>query len=169
MPVDTKTFNSEGGYGVKQTTIITDNYDLKNINSFELKNSNFTDINKSDFILKALNTAILSKSLTQNSYLILPNNTINFITADIVAVGQNGTGVYSIKLETTVRCASNGDVSSLASMETISRDDVPSNQSWSVTNYDQGNTNEFSFNVQANGATGVVKWVAHTQVVSVSW
>jgi len=169
MPVNTKTFNSEGGFGVKQTTIISDNYELKNVNSFELQNVNYTDIKKSEFILRALNTAILSKSSTENSYLILPSNTINFITANVVAVGQGGTGVYSVKLETTVKCASNGDVSTLGSLTTVVRDDVPLNQTWSIVNYDQGNSNEFSFDVQANGATGVVKWIAHTQIVSVAW
>lgn len=169
MPVDTKTFNSEGGFGVKQTTIISDNYDLQNVNSFELKNVNYSDIKKSDFILKGINTAILSKSATQNSYIILTSGTVNFITANVVAVGANGNGIYSVKLETTVKCAINGDVSSLASLSSIVRDDVPSGQSWSISNYDNGNANEFSFNVVANGATGVVKWIAHIQVVSVSW
>lgn len=169
MPVDTKTFNSEGGFGVKQTTIISDNYDLQNVNSFELKNVNYTDTKKSDFILKALNTAILSKSSTQNAYIQLENNTVNFITANIIAVGENGTGIYSTKIETTVKCASNGDVSTLSSLTTIIRDDVPLNQSWSVENYDTGNANEFSFNAEANGATGVVKWISHVQIVSVSW
>jgi hypothetical protein len=169
MPVDTKTFNSEGGFGVKQTTIISDNYDLQNVNSFELKNVNYTDTKKSDFILKALNTAILSKSSTQNSYIQLENNTVNFITANIIAVGQNGIGIYSTKIETTVKCASNGDVSTLASLNTIIRDDVPLGQTWSVENYDTGNAGEFSFSVEANGATGVVKWISNIQVVSVSW
>jgi pyruvate formate-lyase activating enzyme-like uncharacterized protein len=169
MPVDTKTFNSEGGFGVKQTTIISDNYDLQNINSLELKNTNYTDVKKSEFILKALNTAILSKSSTENSYIQLENNTVNFITANVIAVGQTGVGIYSTKLETTVKCASNGDVSTLSSLTTIIRDDVPLNQSWSVENYDTGNANEFSFNVEANGATGVVKWISHVQIVSVSW
>lgn len=169
MPVDTKSFNSEGGFGVKQTTVISDNYDLQNINSFELKNVNYSDIKKSDFILKAVNTAILSKSDTQNSYIILQNGTVNFITANVIAVGANGTGIYSVKIETTVKCAVNGDVSSLASLTSIVRDDVPAGQSWSISNYDTGNANEFSFDVEANGATGVVKWIAHTQVVSVSW
>ena len=111
MPVDTKTFNSEGGFGVKQTIIISDKYDLQNINSVELKNTNYTDVKKSEFILRALNTAILSKSSTENSYIQLENNTVNFITANVIAVGQTGVGIYSTKLETTVKCASNGDVS----------------------------------------------------------
>jgi hypothetical protein len=169
MPVDTKTFNSEGGFGVKQTTIISDNYDLQNVNSFELKNVNYTDIKKSEFILKALNTAILSKSNTENAYIQLENNTVNFITANVIGVGQNGIGIYSTKVETTVKCSSSGDVSTLASLTTILRDDVPSGQTWSVENYDTGNSGEFSFSVEANGATGVVKWISSIQVVSVSW
>jgi len=169
MAVDTKTFNSEGGFGVKQTTIISDNYDLQNVNSLELQNVNYTDIKKSEFILKALNTAILSKSATQNEYIQLENNTINFITANIIAVGQNGTGIYSIKIETSVKCNSSGDVSSLSSLTTVIRDDVPIGQSWTVSNYDTGNAGEFSFSVVANGATGVVKWICHIQNVSVSW
>jgi hypothetical protein len=169
MPVDTKTFNSEGGFGVKQTTIISDNYDLQNINSFELKNVNYTDVKKSDFILKANNTAILSKSSNQNEYIELQSNTINFITANIVAVGASGTGVYSTRIETTIRCATNGDVSTLSSMVSILRDDVPVGQTWTVENYDTGNAGEFSFDVAANGATGIVKWIAYVQVVSVSW
>lgn len=169
MSVDTKTFNSEGGFGVKQTQIISDTYDLQNINSFELQNTNYLDVKKSDFILKALNTAILSKSSTENSYIILENNTINFITANVIAVGSSGVGVYSTKIETTAGCNSVGDVSTLSSLISIIRDDVPGGQSWSIQNYDTGNSNEFSFNAVANGSTGIIKWVAHTQIVSVSW
>jgi len=169
MPVDTKTFNSEGGFGVKQTTIISDNYDIRNVNSFELKNVNYSDTKKSEFIMKALNTAILSKSSTENAYIQLENNTINFITANIIAVDVNGVGVYSTKIETSIKCNSSGDVSSLGSLTTIIRDAVPEGQSWAVENYDTGNPGEFSFSVEANGATGVVKWISNIQVVSVSW
>lgn len=169
MPVDTKTFNSEGGFGVKQTTIISDNYDLQNVNSFELQNTNYTDIKKTEFILKALNTAILSKSATQNDYINLETNTVNFITANIIGVGANGIGIYSTKIETTIKCNSSGDVSTLSSLVTIIRDNVPQGQTWRVENYDTGNSGEFSFSVEANGATGVVKWISNIQVVSVSW
>jgi hypothetical protein len=169
MTTETKTFNSEGGFGVKETVIITDTYDLENVNSFELVNSNFTDAKKSDFILKGLNNTILSKSSTENSFIHLQSNTINFVTANILAVGQNGNGIYSTKIETVVKCLSNGDVSTLSSLVSIIRDDVPSGQSWEITNYDTGNINEFSFSVEANGATTTVKWIAHVQTVSVSW
>lgn len=168
MTVSTKTFNSEGGFGVKQTTIITDEFNIRNVNSFELKNVDYSDIKKTDVILKGTNTAILSSKSNSNTYLILPNNTINFITANIVGVGPLLVGVYSVKIETTVQCSTTGDVSTLSTQRSVNRDDVPAGQSWSIVNYDSGNINQFSFSATASGATGVVKWICYAQVISVS-
>ena len=68
--------NSEGGFGVNQTRLVTDTLDLTNINSFELKNSNFGDVNKKEYILRGLNTTVLTlDGITPPS---LENNTINF-------------------------------------------------------------------------------------------
>jgi hypothetical protein len=169
MTVNTKTFNSEGGFGVKQTSVISDNFDIQNINSFELQNVNYSDAKRLDLILKAINTAILSKRTNVNDYIILNINTINFITANIIGVNQTGSGVYSQKIETIVKCNGTGDVSTLSSLKTTIRDDVPNGQSWGITNYDTGNAGEFSFNVRADGATDVVKWIGHIQLISVSW
>ena len=60
MATTIQSVNSEGGFGVNQTRLVTDTLDLTNINSFELKNSNFSDVNKKEYILRGLNTSVLT-------------------------------------------------------------------------------------------------------------
>lgn len=169
MASTTKTFNSEGGFGVKQSTIITDTYDITNVNSFQLKNTDYNDGFRSDYILKGLDSGILSKKTIGNSYITLPSSSINFITAHITAVNSSGSGIYSLKIESSVKVSSSGDVTSLSELRTIIKDSVPSGQSWTVTFYDSGLANEFSYSTVRGGSTASVKWFAHVSVVSVSW
>jgi hypothetical protein len=169
MASTTKTFNSEGGFGVKQNTIITDEYDITNVNSFELQNSEYSDCFRIDYILKGIDSAILSLKNIGNSYIMLPSSSINFITGHITAVNSSGSGIYSIKIESSVKVASNGDVTSLSELRTVIKDSVPSDQTWSVSVYDSGLQNEFSYTTLRGGSTATVKWVAHASVVSVSW
>lgn len=167
MATTIKTLNSEGGFGVNQTQLVTDTLDLTNINTFELKNSNYTDVNKKEYILRGLNTSVLTVDGINS--IILESDSINFITGNIIGVNSDGSGVYSVKVETTVKCDASGDVSTLAQQVSINRDDVPSGQSWSTSVYDTGSNNVFSFSTVRGGTTETIKWIAHVSVVAVSW
>lgn len=167
MATTIKSVNSEGGFGVNQVKLVTEDYDLTNINSFELKNSNFSDVSKKDIILRGLNTSVLT--IDGISTFELSNNTINFITGNILAVNPTGSGVYSVKLENVVRCDGTGDVSTLSSLTTIIRDAVPDGQTWSVVPYDTGTARVFSYSTVRSGTTQTIKWIAQVSIVSVSW
>jgi hypothetical protein len=167
MATTIKSVNSEGGFGVNQTKLVTETLDLTNINSFELKNSNFSDVNKKEYILRGLNTAVLT--LDGINPITLDSNTINFITGHITAVNPSGTGVYSTKIESVVKCDGSGDVSTLSDLTTIIRDAVPDGQTWSVSTYDTGTANVFSYSTVRSGTTLTIKWIAQVSIVSVSW
>lgn len=167
MATTVKTLSSEGGFGVNQTKLVTENLDLTNINTFELKNSNYSDVNKKEYILRGLNSSVLTTDGIAN--ILLETDSINFITANIVAVNPDGSGVYSVKLENTVKCDNSGDVSTLSEQKFINRDDIPSGQTWSVEAYDSGASNAFSYGTVRGGTTDTIKWIAHVSVVAVSW
>lgn len=167
MATTIKTFNSEGGFGVNQTTLVTDTLDLTNINTLELKNSNYSDVSRKDYILKGLNTSILTLDGIQ--LITIPSDTVNFITTQILGVNPDGTGLYSLKFDSTVKCDSSGDVSVLSELKTIIKDSVPVGQSWSATSYDSGSANRFSYSMTRGGTTDVIKWVACVSIVSVTW
>jgi len=167
MATTIKSVNSEGGFGVNQTKLVTETLDLTNINSFELKNSNFSDVNKKEYILRGLNTAVLT--LDGINPITLDSNTINFITGHITAVNPSGNGVYSTKIESVVKCDGSGDVSTLSDLTTIIRDAVPDDQTWSVSTYDTGTANVFSYSTVRSGTTLTIKWIAQVSIVSVSW
>lgn len=169
MASTTKTFNSEGGFGVKQTTLITDTYDLTNVNTFELQNSAYTDCYRKDYILKGLNSSVLSLKPGLNEFIHLPSGTINFLTAHVLAANFNGVGLYEVKIETSVKVSSAGDVTALSELRTIIKDSVPSGQTWTISPYDSGLNNEFSYSTIRGGTTDTVKWIVHASVVSVSW
>ena len=167
MATTIQSVNSEGGFGVNQTRLVTDTLDLTNINSFELKNSNFGDVNKKEYILRGLNTSVLT--VDGISPIQLDSNTINFITGNIIAVNPSGNGVYSVKLENVVKCDGSGDVSTLSSLTSIVRDAVPDGQSWSVTPYDTGTANVFSYSTVRSGTTLTIKWIAQVSIIAVAW
>lgn len=167
MATTIQSVNSEGGFGVNQTRLVTDTLDLTNINSFELKNSNFGDVNKKEYILRGLNTSVLT--VDGISPIQLDSNTINFITGNIIAVNPSGTGVYSVKLENVVKCDGSGDVSTLSSLTSIVRDAVPDGQSWSVIPYDTGTPNVFSYSTVRSGTTLTIKWIAQVSIIAVAW
>lgn len=167
MATTIKTFNSEGGFGVNQTTLVTDTLDLTNINTFELKNSNYSDASRKDYILKGLNTSILT---TDGIALItLPSNTVNFVTSQILGVNPDGSGLYSLKFDSTVKCDSSGDVSLLSEIKSIIKETIPTGQTWTVSSYDSGSSNSFSYSVTRGGTTDVIKWIACVSIVSVDW
>lgn len=167
MATTIKTFNSEGGFGVNQVTLVTDKLDIQNVNTFNLKNSNYNDVSRTDYILKGLNTSVLT--LDGTFPIVLASNTINFITGYIVAVNPTGVGHYSVKIESAVTCDTNGDVQVLSEIFTTIKDSIPSGQTWTVASYDAGSANQFSYTTTRGGTTQTIKWIASTQVVSVSW
>lgn len=167
MATTIKTFNSEGGFGINQTTLVTNNLDVQNVNTFTLKNSNYSDANKKDYILRGLNTTVLT--LDGTIPITLTSGTVNFITGYILAVNSDGTGLYSVKIESTVSCSAAGAVSSLSELVTVIKDSIPSGQTWTVASYTSGQSHQFSYSTVRGGTTGVIKWIANVQVVSVVW
>jgi hypothetical protein len=168
MATNLKEFDSVGGFSVNKTTLINNLKDVKNVNTLELKNSEFTDSTRTQYILRGLNTSILSLD-SVGSQIILPSSTINFITAHIVGVNSTGGGHYSIKIESNVTCDSVGDVQVLSSMDTIIKDSIPSGESWTISTYDTGSANRFSYSAVRAGTTDTIKWVATVDVVSILW
>jgi len=167
MATTIKTFNSEGGFGINQTTLITDDLDVQNVNTFTLKNSNYNDATKKDYILKGLNTTVLT--LDGTLPITLTSGTVNFITGYILAVNGDGTGLYSVKIESTVSCSASGAVSTLSELTTIIKDSIPTGQTWTVETYTSGQSHQFSYSTVRGGTTNVIKWIANVQVVSVVW
>ena len=98
MATNISTFDSVHGYSVGNTTIVNELNDAQNLNSLELKNQKFTDSSATTFILRGLNTAVLSLD-DVGSQITLPNYTINFITAHIIGVNDSGGGNISKKFE----------------------------------------------------------------------
>jgi hypothetical protein len=167
MATSIKTFNSEGGFGVNQTTIVDEDFNVLNVNSLEIKNSNFTDGNKKDYILSGLNSGVLT--VDGLSTLILNSNTVNFITAHIIAGNPDGSGHYSLKIESHAICNSSGDVQVLSELTTTLKDSIPTGQSWSISSYDTGTANQFSYTTSRGGTTDTIKWIVYVQIVSVLW
>lgn len=115
-----------------------------------------------------MNTTILSLD-DVGSQIILPSNTINFITANIVGVNDTGGGHLSSKIESAVSVGSTGDVLLLSSMTTIIKDSVPVGQSWTVTPFDAGAANRYSYSTVRAGTTTTIKWIVYVEVVSIAW
>lgn len=168
MAVTKKTYNSVGGFSVNETTVINELRDIKNINTLEIQNANFIDASKKDYILKGSNTAVLSLD-NSNSLIFLPSNTVNFITGHVVGVNASGGGHLSLKIESAVTCSSSGDVQVLSELITTIKDSVPSGETWSVTSYDSGAANRFSYSAVRGGTIVSIKWIAHVEIMSVLW
>jgi hypothetical protein len=168
MSINLEKFDSVGGFSVDKTVVADENLNVKNINTFELKNSEFADSVRTNYIIRGVNTAILSLDTT-GSQIIIPNQTINFITAHIIGTNTFGGGHYSLKIESTVTCNEIGDVQLLSSLTTIIKDSVPSGQTWSVVPFDTGSTNRFSYSTTRAGTTDTIKWIAAVDVISILW
>lgn len=168
MAINLKEFDSVGGFSVDNTTVINNLKDAKNINTLELKNSEFVDSTRTQYILRGTNTSILSLN-TLDSQIIIPNDTMNFITAHIIGVNNSGGGHYSIKIESSVTCNAIGNVQVLASMETVIKDSIPSGQTWTVNTFDSGSANRFSYSVVRSGTSDLIKWIATVDVISILW
>lgn len=168
MASNLKTLDSLGGFSVGNTTLVNETKDIKNANSLEVKNSFYADSSTSYYILRGLNTSILVLD-DVGSQIILPSNTINFVTANIIAVNDTGGGHLSSKIESAVSVSSTGDVQQLSSMTTIIKDSIPSGQSWTISPFDSGSANRYSYSTVRAGTTTTIKWIVYVKVVSITW
>lgn len=171
MTTNIKTFNSKGGFGVENKTIISGTYDLKNVNSFEVKNSNHDNCKRVDYLLKNFTNqstpnTILSLTSSSLSPILLNSESVNFVTAHVLATNSDLSGYYSLKVENTVLVDNFGNVTSLSSLRTILKDNIPSGDTWTVAPYDSGSSNQFSYSVNQGTSTDSITWVSHIQVVS---
>jgi hypothetical protein len=168
MANEIKKYDSVGGFSVNKDIVITENKDVTNVNTLELKNRFFGDGSRINYILKGLNSSILSIN-NLGTQITLPSSTINFINTYIVGVNNTGSGNYSVKLESVVTCSPTGNVQVLSTFRTIVKDSVPSGETWTVTTFDSGAANRFSYSTTRAGTSNTIKWFASVEIVSVSW
>ena len=168
MPEILKTYDSVGGFSVDKTTLVNELKDIKNVNSLEVKNSFYSDSATTHYILRGINTSVLSIDDVNNT-IPVPSNTINFVETFIVGVNDNASGNICTKLDSVLKVANDGVVSELSTMTTIVKDDVPVGQTWTVNPFLGGSANTFSYNTSRAGTTRVIKWVAYVKVVSIDW
>jgi hypothetical protein len=167
MAVTKKTLSSVGGFAVNEVTVVNELRDVKNINTFELQNSNYSDAKRKDYILKGTNTSILDLDGV-GGLIPLENNTVNFITAHAIGVNDSGAGHYSVKIESVATCNSIGTVQILSSLDTVIKDSVPSGETWTITPY-SATANTFSYSAVRSGTTVAIKWITHVEIVQVTW
>lgn len=158
-------FDSKGGFSVEKTIHIDELHNAKEFNSLEIKNSFYSDSTTTNYILRGLNTAILQLD-DVGTKIPITNNTINFITGNIVGVNPQAV-VKVLKIESAVSCDGSGNVTILSNMVTTIKDDVPSGQTWNVAPI--GSSNRFSYTTTRAGTTNTIKWIASTQVISIDW
>ncbi len=168
MPNQLKTLDSVGGFSVDKTILVNETKDLKNVNSFEVKNSFYSDSSTSHYILRGINSSTMSVD-DSNTIIFLPSNTINFVESQIIGVNDNASGVLSQKLETALSVDTNGSITELSSMTTIIRDGIPLGETWEIVPFTDGVANRFSYSTTRAGTIRTVKWVAYTKVVSIAW
>ena len=168
MPEILKTYDSVGGFSVDKTTLVNELKDVKNVNSLEVKNSFYSDSSTTHYILRGINTSVLSIDDVNNT-IPVPSNTINFVETFIVGVNDNASGNICTKLDSVLKVANDGVVSELSTMTTIVKDDVPAGQTWTVNPFLGGAANTFSYNTSRAGTTRTIKWVAYVKVVSIDW
>ena len=165
MATQIEKFDSKGGFSVGKTIVVDELRNAKDINTLELKNSNFTDSNTTRYILRGLNTSTLDLD-GLGTKIPIANSTLNFITGNIIAVNDAGT-VYATKFETAVSCDGSGNVNVMSSFQTVIKDDIPSGETWDIV--PTGGTNNFSYNTTRAGTTSTIKWVSSTEVISIAW
>lgn len=168
MASNLKTLDSLGGFSVENTTIINETKDVKNVNSLEVKNSFYDDSVTSHYILRGVNTSILTVD-DIGTQIILPSNTINFVEANVVAVNGTGGGHITQKLESAISVGAAGALTQLSTMTTIIKDSIPAGQSWTITPFTSGSANRFSYNTNRAGTTENIKWFVYVKVVSIDW
>ena len=167
MASNLKNLDSVGGFSVDNTTIVNELKDIQNVNSLEVKNSFFSDGYTAHYIMRGVNSTILSLDDVAST-IILPSDTINFIEASIIGVNDNASAHISQKLETVVQVDGTGSVSELSTMSTIIKDSVPVGQSFTVAPFTGGAANRYSYVTSRTGTTRSVKWSAYVKVVSIT-
>ena len=165
MATQLEKFDSTGGFSIAKTVIVDELRNAKDINSLEIKNSEYTDSDTRVYILRGQNTAVLALD-PQGTQIPIANSTMNFITGHVIAVNPTGV-VYSGKIESVVYADASGNVSVMSSMVTVIKDDIPDGQTWSITPL--GALNQFSYTTVRAGTTNIIKWAANTQVTSIAW
>ena len=168
MPEILKTLDSVGGFSVDQTTLVNEKKDIKNVNSFEVKNSFYDDSSTTHYILRGINSSVLSID-DANSSIALLGDTINFIETFVVGVNDNGSANISQKLDTVIQVSNAGVLTELATMTTVVKDSVPTGQTWSIAPFLGGSAFRFSYQTGRAGTTRTIKWVAYVKVVSIDW
>jgi len=165
MATELEKFDSTGGFSIDKTTVVDELRNAKDLNTLEIKNSEFTDSSTTHYILRGLNTAVLQLD-NVGTQIPIAANTLNFITGNIIAVNPTGV-VYGAKIESVAYANSIGDVSVLSSMNTVIKDDIPAGQTWDIQPL--GASFRFSYSTTRAGTTNVIKWVVSTQVISIEW
>lgn len=165
MATTKEKFDSTGGFSIDKTVIVDEFRNAKDLNTLEIKNSEFADSKVSHYILRGLNTSVLELD-NVGSQIVINNNTLNFITGHIIVVNPQGT-VYSAKIETSLSCDAVGATTVLSSMRTVIKDDIPSGQTWDIQPL--ASSNRFSYSTTRAGTTNNIKWVVSTQVISIEW
>tara|TARA_A100001234_G_scaffold119659_1_gene104935 strand:+ start:1135 stop:1635 length:501 start_codon:yes stop_codon:yes gene_type:complete len=165
MATTIEKFDSTGGFSIDKTTVVDELRNAKDLNTIELKNSNYTDSRTTNYILRGLNTSTLDLD-GLGTQIPIPSNTINFVTAHIIAVNATGT-VYATKFETSLFCNSVGNTTVQSTFQTVIKDDIPTGETWFIQPV--GALNRFSYSTTRAGTTSTIKWIAKTEVVSIDW
>ena len=165
MTTNLKEFESLGGFSIGDVSIVDKDKNAKELNTLQVKNSFYSDSNSTKYILRGVNTATLQLD-DVGTNITLENNTMNFITGHYIAVNPTGV-VYSGKLESAVYVGPAGATSVLSSMETVIKQDVPQNESWTIQPFTA--TNRFSYATVRTGTVQTIKWAVSTEVVSIDW
>jgi hypothetical protein len=168
MASNLQNLDSLGGFSVDNTTIVNETFDIKNVNSLQVKNSFFADSYTEHYIMRGLNTSILEINDT-GGQIFLPDNTINFIESTIVGVNDSGGGNLLQKMESAISVNSAGSLAEMSTMTTIIKDTVPQGQTWTINPFVGGSSNSFSYTTSRAGTTISIKWIAYARVVSIQW
>ena len=168
MASNLKTFDTTGGVSIDTTTIVDQSKNVKNVNSLEIKNSNFSNARTTNYVLTGQDTSILSLDTVQGSISLRPSS-LNFINTYVAAVNSTGDGLYTEKLESAVKCDASGVVTELSTMRTVIKDSIPSGEDWEVNLYTGGAAYAFSYSTTKSGIGSVLKWFASVQIVSIDW
>lgn len=168
MASNLKTLDSVGGFSVDKTTLVNETKDVLNVNSLEVKNSFYSDSSTTHYIMRGVNSGILSVDDVATN-IILPGSTINFIETSIVGVNDNASGVISTRLDSAIQVDAAGYLTELSTMTTTVKDSIPAGQEWTVNPFLGGAVFNFSYQTTKTGTSRTIKWVAYVKVVSIDW
>ena len=168
MASNLKTLDSVGGFSVSKTTLVNETKDILNVNSLEVRNSFYTDSSTNHYIMRGVNSGILSVDDVASN-IILPANSINFIETTIVGVNDNASAVLSTRLDSAIQVDAAGYMTELSTMTTTVKDSIPIGQQWTISPFLGGAVFNFSYQTTKTGTSRTIKWVAYVKVVSIDW